>query len=465
VGGFVRDALLGRASHDLDLTVRGDALAVARMMAEALEGAFIPLDEGQRVARVAFQRQEQAWHVDLATQQGDLRQDLLRRDFTVDAMAAPLGALLGPGWPLQVVDPCGGREDLVRRLIRQTSPTVFQEDGLRLLRAVRLSVHLGFQIEPATRESIRQNAVCLGNVAWERIRDEFLGILACQKAMGYLYELDDLDLLCRVLPELADGKGVAQPKEHYWDVFRHNLETVGTVEGLLLRTYQPAWALEGVPWDSALASSFGETVGEGHSRATLLKLAGLLHDIAKPAARTVEASGRIRFFGHHTQGALMARAAMERLRLGRRAVRMVEAMVEHHLRPGQMRQGVEMPTPKAVYRYFRDAGEVAIDTLYLNLADYLSARGPLLEQKEWAEYTTVIGHILESSRRQQEPSSARLLDGHDLMSALDLSPGPAIGRLLEALGEAQATGEIATREEALALAKRIIASDPEAHHA
>ncbi len=463
VGGFVRDALLGRSSHDLDIAVNGDALAMARSLALALDGACVPLDEERQVARVAFHHEGIPWQIDLATLQGDLLQALHRRDFTVNAMAVPLTAMIGEDWAAHVVDPYRGQADLEGRIIRQTSPAVFREDGLRLLRAVRIAAKLDFTLEPGTQDTIRREANCLAGVAWERVRDELLSTLACRNAMRWFYVLDDLDLLCRVLPELAEGKGVTQPKEHHWDVFRHNLETVGAVEGLLHRDYQPEWTLAYVPWNDDLAAYFGEVVSEGHTRATLLKLAALLHDVAKPASKTIEAGGRIRFFGHHTQGAAMCRVALERLRLSRRAVRLVETMVEHHLRPGQMSQGVELPTARAIYRYFRSAGEAAVDTLYLNLADYLSARGPMLQGQEWAGYTRVVRHILDMGRNPDGIGTAapRLLDGRDLMAAFDLAPGPHLGTLLEAVQEAQALGEITTKEEALALAKHTLAMSQE----
>ncbi|MDP2726751.1 MAG: HD domain-containing protein, partial [Dehalococcoidia bacterium] len=355
--------------------------------------------------------------------------DLARRDFTVDAMSVPLGALLTEEWQEHILDPFGGRTDLESGIIRAVSPGVFQEDGLRLLRAVRLAASLGFDIEAATRDLIRRDASALAGVSAERVRDEFLAILASGQAMRHIYLMDDLTLLCRVVPELEEGRGVTQPKEHYWDVLRHNIETVGVVEGLLERTWEPEWVMEAVPWNEALAARFQDVVGEGPTRGTLLKLTGLLHDIAKPATRTVDEEGRIRFKGHQGQGATTAQAVLERLRLSRKTVDMIATQIEHHLRPAQMSQEAELATPRAVYRYFRSAGDVAIDILYLNLADYLAARGPLVEREEWVAYTAKVRHIMEAGLAQEQPlQTPPLLDGHDLMGYFHLSPGPRVGR-------------------------------------
>ena len=460
VGGFLRDALLGEPSYDLDLTVSGDAIAVARHLADALGGTLVLLDEPRNIARVVVQQDGETWHIDLASLQGERLQDLASRDFTIDAMSVPLRALLMEDWNSSILDPFDGKSDLARRLIRAVDRKAFREDGLRLLRAVRLAASLGFDIEAGTQDVIRTDADNMIGVSGERIRDEFLAVLASSNAMRHVYLLDDLKLLGQVVPELEEGRGVTQPKEHYWDVLQHNVETVGAVEGLLERKWVPSWALDMVPWNDQLHAYFQEVAGEGHTRSTLLKLAGLLHDIAKPATRTMDSEGRIRFLGHHSQGAVIARTILQRLRMSRRTVQMIETEIEHHLRPGQMSHGTELATLRAVYRYFRSAGNLAIDTLYLNLADYLAARGPLLEHGEWAAYTTKVKHILETGLTQEQPSAMpKLVDGHDLMADLNLLPGPQVGWLLETIQEAQATGEVKTREEVMILARKNLETD------
>ncbi|MCH7761533.1 CCA tRNA nucleotidyltransferase, partial [candidate division TA06 bacterium] len=244
VGGLLRDTLLGRATRDLDIIFQEDALPVARRVADALGGALVVLDESRRIARVVLEDGDRTWHLDLASLQGDLHQDLARRDFTIDAMAVPLPRLLAGDWQDVLLDPFNGRQDLERHLIRAVSPTIFQEDGARLLRAVRLAALLRFALEEQTRDLIRRDAAALDTVSAERTRDELLGILAIPNAMESVYLMDDLGLLCRMLPELEEGREVLQPKEHYWDVFRHNIETVGAMEGLVDRTWDPPWVLD-----------------------------------------------------------------------------------------------------------------------------------------------------------------------------------------------------------------------------
>ena len=138
---------------------------------------------------------------------------------------------------------------------------------------------------------------------------------------------------------------------------------------------------------------------------------------------------------------------------------MVCGMVENYLRPMQMTQGGELPTARAVYRYFRDVQDVAIETLYLSLADHLAARGPELDMGGWERHVDVIAHILEIGTHEQAPNNTpRLITGHDLVGEFGLEPGPLIGNLLAGVHEAQAAGEVDSRERALAWVGGILRS-------
>ena len=147
---------------------------------------------------------------------------------------------------------------------------------------------------------------------------------------------------------------------------------------------------------------------------------------------------------------------LTQLRFSSSAVSMVARMVLHHLRPSQLRHGQEMPTPRAVHRYYRELGDVAVDTVYLAMADYLAAKGPEIVADHWANHARMLGDLLEAGRIQAPAQGPqRLVTGHDLMQHLGLPPGRAIGRLLEQIDEARAAGEITTREQALSLAAHL----------
>jgi UTP:GlnB (protein PII) uridylyltransferase len=186
----------------------------------------------------------------------------------------------------------------------------------------------------------------------------------------------------------------------------------------------------------------------------VIKLACLLHDIGKPVTKSFQEDGRMRFFGHAAAGAELARKLMRRMHFSSRETKMVTGMVDAHMRPLQMAQQGP-PSNRAIYRFFRDTGEAGADTLFLSLADHMAAVGPRLSMDGWRRHLAIISHIL---RRQMEDPSVispvQLLRGDDLMTALGVAPGPELGRLLELVREAQAAGEVETKEEALDLARR-----------
>ncbi len=451
-GGMVRDLLLGREVEDIDIAVAGDALEVASRIAAELQGKYVPLDEDNRIGRVVLTAAERKWTLDFTTIEGGIEQDLARRDFTIDAMAIELEELLRHPQSPPIIDPCHGQDDLERGVIRVVDESAFVNDSLRLLRAVRLAAELAFTINEATESLIQRDAHLIGLVAGERVREELLRLLNLPRSGQHVAYLEELGLLGHIFPELAQTKGVTQPREHYWDVFEHSLRTVRAVDFLLREgdwEYGGKEVLEAVPWSEELAQHFSRSVGHGSTGKSLLRLAALLHDIAKPQTKTVEESGRTRFIGHATEGALAAAGVMQRLRFSTREIKLVELLVRYHLRPTQMsHEG--LPTSRAIYRYFRDTGEAGIDILFLSLADHLAARGKHLDLAHWREHAAVISYVLTRHAEEEKLTApVKLVDGHDIINIFGLVPGPRFAEILESVREAQATGEINTKEEAL----------------
>jgi len=464
VGGFVRDVLLGRETADIDVAVAADALEIAPKIATVINGKYFPLDEINKVGRIILANEaatsaEGQSGLDISTLKGSIEQDLAQRDFTIDAIAIDL-AELGKGYAnVQLIDPFNGQNDLHRRMLRVVSETAIKSDAVRLLRAARLAAELGFSIDKETEALIQQYCYLASSVAGERIREELLRLLAISQAAQLLPYLDELGLVTAVIPELAQEKGVTQPKEHFWDVFDHSIKTVAAVDFLLGQgswEYATKEVLTAVPWSAVPAQHFEQEVSYGSTRRLLLKLAALLHDIAKPQAKTIDVDGRMRFLGHAKEGAAITANILERLRFSTKEVKLVEIVVRHHLRPMQMsHEG--FPSPRAIYRYFRDTGEAGIDTLFLSLADHLATRGPHLNLAQWQEHAQMVEYVLAQRLKQASVvAPPKLIDGHDLINIFGISPGPKIGELLEAMREAQAAGELTTREEALTyLRKRL----------
>ncbi len=458
VGGFVRDMLLGRDTADIDIAIAADGLTTASRAASALGGRYVKLDEKDRIGRVIFT--DSAYHIDFTTLQCDIEDDLARRDFTINSMALKLDNAIDTAFDIDnLIDPFHGRDDLCRKALQAVRDTVFQDDPIRLVRALRIAGELGFDIDTATEDLIRRDAALIANVAGERTREELLRLLALPGRGSRLGRLGKLGLLTSIIPELAPTRGVDQPVVHVWDVYQHSIETVAALEFVLREEdwdHAPPDVLASVPWSDRLRHHFDREVSHGSTRKALLKLAALLHDIAKPQTKATDTEGRTRFLGHPQEGSTIAATIMERLRFSNREIQLVELLVRYHLRPTQMSQeGV--PTRRAIYRYFRDLGDAGIDLLYLSMADHLATRGKSLDAEQWRQHTALAAYVLENRFTLEAPAAPpRLVDGNDIIKTFGLEPGPKIGELLEAVNEARAAGEITGRQQALALVKEIL---------
>jgi putative nucleotidyltransferase with HDIG domain len=452
VGGLVRDVLLERrVVRDIDLAVEGDAKAMARAFADSTGGAFYLMDVEHNVARVI--RDEV--YFDLAELRGDLRSDLATRDFTVNAMALPISALFSLGRPVdlaKIVDPFGGIQDVRDRKIRALSGEVFQADPVRLLRAVRLAGELGFTVEPETVALVQTHAWRLADASSERARDELCKILALSEVIVWLRRLDQFGLLAALLPEVTALRGTRQPEPHRHDALEHTLQVVADLETTQKSGYQTVAAGR---FASELVSHFSKRVSGGRSRGLLLRLIGLLHDIGKSVTGSVDSEGDIHFLGHETRGAGMTAEILERLRFSRDEIRIATSVVAHHLRPAQLAREPQV-TNRSVYRFYRDVGAAGLDVCVLALSDARGKTTPLLDEQREAEVRRAVTILLERyfDAYDRVVAPRPLVSGRTLMQELRVPPGPQVGRLLEAIRQAQAEGQIQTREQALALARK-----------
>ncbi|MFP3975850.1 MAG: CCA tRNA nucleotidyltransferase [Chloroflexota bacterium] len=450
VGGYIRDGILGRTSRDVDLAVGGNALEIARDAADDLNGRFVLLDEEHQVARVVIQGSGGQWHLDFASMLHSIEEDLARRDFTINALAIELTPLQQGENQVSLIDTLDGVRDLKSRSVKAVSEEAFRDDPARLLRAFSIAAELDFTIEEETEVLIRRDRELIKNVSSERVRDELCQILETGNSAAFIRRLDYAGLLDIIFPELANCKGVEQPKEHFWNVFDHSVETVAAVERLFAALTGEGDLLKELSSAAYIAEQLEEEVAGNRTRKVSLKMAALLHDVAKPQAKQIGENGRMRFIGHDKEGAGIAESTMERLRFSTREKRMVTTIIEHHMRPGNLANGEELPTRRAIYRFFRDTDDVGIDTLFLGLADHLATRGPALDIENWHEHVRGTQYILDKWFEEESTvSPPKLVDGHDIMGEFELPPGPKIGELLEEVREAQASGEIQSKEEAL----------------
>lgn len=457
VGGGVRDALLGELSYDLDFAVPEGAIGLAFRVGDALGAPAFVLDEERDIGRVVLPDKESV--LDFARfRRESLEADLKDRDFTINAMALPAGTLERE----HLVDPCGGLQDLQRGVVRLTHEGALADDPVRALRAVRIVARFGFEMTAETAQAVQVAAPDLGAVSAERVRDEVLKLLQTDRPDEGVGQMAALGVLDVVLPEVAALRGVEQSAPHHEPVLAHTvsvLQWLVQVEAVVVNGEEGAAPLtEAREALAAYAPEVGEhlarkVVGDVDGR-TLLRLGGLFHDVGKARTREVDADGRIRFFGHDKEGAGLAAHRLRRLHLSNEVVRTVQSMVAAHMRPLFLNQ-TEKVTRRAVYRFFRDAGEAGVDVGLLTVADHLATHDGVGEEEEWKGLLAVVGRLYRHYFEAYEETVAPppLLDGNELMDALDLRPGPEVGRLLRLIEEAQAAGEVSTKEEAVALAR------------
>jgi poly(A) polymerase len=444
VGGTVRDVLLGRETHDIDLAVQGSASDLARAFADSIGAAFYVMDETFDVARVIV---EQATVFDFARLRGDaIEADSRTRDFTVNAMAAD--ALSWNNDVSGVIDPLHGLDDLRARRVRAVSDAVFRNDAVRLVRAVRLEAELDFVLDAATEAWLRRDAPHIEHAPMERVRDELMRLFGARAVLRQLRRLDELDLLGRILPEMNALRDVTQSPPHMYDVFEHSLRAVAAAEEMEQAQYAK---IAGGAFRAHLAAHFARKTSGARTRRQVLRLTLLLHDIGKPATRTVEASGRIRFFGHPAKGAELVEPALRRLKFSNDEIGLVKTIITEHLRPILLTQ--RQVSDRAVYRFFRDAGEAGVDVAVHAWCDQRATYGDDMPPETDAALNAVIGRLLERFyyAHAEVIAPPALLNGTEVMQHLQIPPGPRVRAALDAVREAQAAGEVKTRAEALAL--------------
>jgi len=466
VGGAVRSLLLGQEAVDLDFAVAGGGRRLAKRVADALGGAYYDLDRERDAGRVVLQSEVgRLTRLDFSRLRGeDILEDLRGRDFTVNALAISLEE--SP----QLLDPTGGLGDLRNRVLRACSAGALAQDPVRALRAVRFAIQLDFRMERATVSQIVAAADKLPQVAGERTRDEFMNILDLPYPGKALRLLDRLSLLEAVLPEMADLRDLRQPPPHEYLALEHTLAVSDRLAEILdLPTAVARGESAGDLTKAHMASQIGRFRGEwmrylrqqptsGRNLRQLLFFSALMHDAGKPACRSEEGDGRIRFIGHEQVGAELAASRAGALRLSNSEVKILKTIILNHMWPGAL-QSSGGATPRATYRFWRQNGSDGISVILLSLADLLGMRPLPPEETAWSSRlevarTLLLGHLEMLPSLLNGPP---LLRGGDLMAALGQPPGPLIGRLLEYVREAQAAGEVKTRDEALALVKQAVA--------
>ncbi|MGE5196959.1 MAG: HD domain-containing protein [Deltaproteobacteria bacterium] len=448
VGGLLRDEILGRRREnpDIDFCLKRGAIPFGKHLAKIIRSGFVVLDKERGYCRLVKKLGRRFFTLDFTDFRGrTLEDDLLHRDFTINAMAMELEKMLESGSPQELIDPYGGRLDLKKKIIRIVHKENFVDDPLRIMRAFSLSAIFGFKIYGQTLRLMKRDSLRLKRISYERIRDELFKILDCPQACGYLLQMDKLRILSIIMPEIEVMRGLRQGPYHHLDVWKHSLETVRQMEILF-------WELKK---NKEIQGYLHEVISADRKRLSLMKLAALLHDIGKPKALRHKGKKTI-FHGHERIGADITEEIIRRLKLSNDELQALHKMVFWHLRPGYLGDS-ETVSSRAKFRYFRDTAQEGVSTLLLSIADQRSTRGRLTSEEDRARHERVcFGLIKEYFREGKKAKPMRLLNGDDLMKKFKLTPSPLIGKVLSELEELQAIGRIRTKKDALAAAKKLI---------
>jgi poly(A) polymerase len=423
VGGYVRDYLLGKRVKDTDIAVVGDGVEFAKKVAkdfgktnlvlfENFGTAMLSVDDRKLefvgTRKESYRKNSRKPHVE----GGTLDDDLLRRDFTVNAMAASLNAnTFG-----QLVDPFEGRDDLKAGILRTPlDPEItFDDDPLRIMRVMRFAAQLGFTIESHVLEAAGKMAKRLAIVSQERISDEFIKIMSCSKPSVGLQLMYDSGVMKIVFPELAQMAGVDQRKDyHHKDVFRHTLQVVDKVADV--------------------------------SDNLWLRVAALLHDIAKPKTKKFIPETGWTFHGHEELGARMMKKIFQRMRFSMEYLPYIEMLIRLHLRPQALvDDGV---TDSAVRRLMFEAGNNIDDLMILCRADITSKNQKLIE-KVMCNYDLLIKKMKEVEEKDRIRNWQPPLRGEEIMRICGLTEGPMVGVLKDMITDAILEGTIPNEHDA-----------------
>ena len=435
VGGTVRDFCLGKESFDRDIIVIDkDAKDFALALKDLFNATFVPLDEINKIYRLVLP--DKINYIDITNPVGGkIETDLKRRDLTINAIAINLKNC-------EIVDLFDGLKDIDNKILRHIDEKNFSDDALRLLRVFRFQALLGFEISTETHDVMQNYVSLIRKPAIERINYEIMKLFSGKYADIALENMDKAGILEEIFPFVRELKQVPPNSHHHLDLFHHSLETVKQLQKL----YDEA-SLEVKEHLDKI--NFG-----GMSRLAHLKLAGFMHDIGKFSTWTIEQE-RHRFIKHDDIGAKIARTMLKEMHFSNKQVSYLTKMIKYHIYPSQVMCAPEI-TDKILMRYVRKMEKDSIDVICLAKADRLSARGVEITDEIVEKNINSLNYLLQfflDNKKCLEPLP-KLLSGNEIMEILQIQPSKRLGKIVKALNEAQLSGDVVTKEDAIKFIKQ-----------
>lgn len=436
IGGFVRDILMDKESHDRDLIIIEDELEIfAKDLADKINAYFIELDTVNNIYRLVLE--DKINYIDITKPiENDLEKDIKRRDLTINAIAYDINNK-------KFIDIVDGIKDIKSKKIKGISEQNFEDDPLRLLRIFRFYANTGFDINKSLIKIVKENYKNINKPAKERVTTELLKLFEGNYAHDALLKMDECNLLEEIFPIYKEVKKIPSNSHHHLDLFHHLVETVRQIQIL----YESA--------EDVIKKYLDLEKGYGVKTIAFLKLAGFLHDIGKPSCWTIEEeTGRHRFIKHDEIGSKLVVPILKNLKFSKKQIEYIKKLIKFHIYPSSMMSAPEV-TDKAYMKFYRKMEDCVIDVIFLAKADRLSARGEKVTQEMVDKNINNLSWLLNNYLKMKDNIQPieKLLDGTDIMELLGISQGPELGKIISALKEAQISGDVNTKQEAIDFVK------------
>lgn len=439
VGGSVRDILLGKDYTDRDLiVVDEDADVFSRRVAEFLDGIWIPLDEENKIYRVVLK--DKINYLDITNPvENSLEKDVQRRDLTINALAVNIRTGEIPECCRSFID------DIEGKTLKSVCEQNFVDDPLRILRVFRFYSVLGFEIDEDLLLILKKYSEMLSKPAKERVEYELMKLFDGEYCHLALRKMDECGLLELLFPFVKELKQVPPNLHHHLNLFDHSVETVRQI-GVLYKHSN----------ESVKAHMKNVDFG-GFSRLAHLRLAAFMHDIGKFSTWTIEeGTGRHRFIKHEDVGAKMCVPLLKSLCFSNKQIEYISYIIKNHMYPSAVVSAPEL-NDKVMMRFIRHSEDKVIDNILIAKADRLSARGEAITDEMVEENISSLDKLLNYYLEVKDSLAPlpKLIDGNDVMKILNIKPSKRLGEIMNELKEAQISGTVVTKEDAVMFVKNI----------